>query len=128
MIVKRENEIATVAIDICFGIHKKYGPGLFESVYEEVFFHEWLKTGIAFKRQLGIPLVHEGLKLDLGFRADGILDDLVIMEFKSVESVNDIHFKQVLTYLKLTNIKLGVLVNFNVALLKDGIKRIANRI
>lgn len=123
-----ENEIATLALDICFTIHRKYGPGLFESVYEEIFCYEWNKTGIPFKRQYGVSLIHEDVKMDIGFRADVILDDKVIVEIKSIESLADIHFKQVSTYLKLTNIKLGLLVNFNVVLLKDGIKRIANKL
>jgi GxxExxY protein len=123
-----ENEMSTLALDVCFKIHKQYGPGLFESVYEELFCYEWAKTGIPYQRQQGVPLVHEQIKMDIGFRADVILDDKIIMEFKSVEAVNDVHYKQVLTYLKLTGIKLGILVNFNVALLKDGIKRIANKL
>jgi GxxExxY protein len=123
-----ENDLATLALDICFAIHRKYGPGLFESVYEEIFCYEWAKTGITFKRQQGIPLIHEEIKLELGFRADIILDNKVLIEFKSIEAITDLHFKQVLTYLKLTNLKLGLLVNFNVGLLKDGIKRIANRL
>src|SRR5437868_4364858 len=122
------NEIATKALDICFNIHKQYGPGLFESVYEEIFCYEWAKTGIQYKRQQGIPLIHEAIKMDIGFRADVVLDNKVIIEIKSIELLTDIHFKQVLTYLKLTNLKLGVLVNFNVVLLKDGIKRIANKL
>jgi GxxExxY protein len=124
----KENEIATLALDICFKIHRQYGPGLFESVYEEIFCHEWAKTGIPFKRQQGIPLIHEEIKMDIGFRADIILDDKVILEFKSVDALVDLHFKQVLTYLKLTNLKLGLLINFNVVLLKEGIKRIANKL
>ncbi len=123
-----ENELATIALDICFDIHRKYGPGLFESVYEEVFCYEWAKTGIAFKRQHGIPLVHEEIRMEIGFRADVILEDKVIVEIKSIESLADVHLKQVSTYLKLTNLKLGLLVNFNVVLLKNGIKRIANKL
>ena len=123
-----ENEIATLALDICFRIHRQYGPGLFESVYEEIFCYEWIKTGIPFTRQQGIPLIHESIKMDIGFRADVILDDKVILEFKSVDALADIHFKQVLTYLKLTDLKLGLIINFNVVLLKDGIKRIANNL
>lgn len=123
-----ENEIATSALDICFAIHRQYGPGLFESVYEEIFCHEWAKTGIPFKRQQGIPLIHEEIKMDIGFRADVILNNKVIVEIKSIETLADIHLKQVLTYLKLTNLKLGLLVNFNVVLLKNGIKRIANKL
>ena len=123
-----ENEIATLALDICFNIHKRYGPGLFESIYEEIFCYEWNKTGIPFKRQQGIPLIHEEIKMEIGFRADVILDNKVIIEIKSVELLADIHFKQVLTYLKLTDLRLGLLVNFNVVRLKDGIKRIANKL
>jgi len=126
--VMNENEIATLALDICFKIHRQYGPGLFESVYEEIFCHEWNKTGIPFKRQQAISLVHEEIKMDIGFRADVILDNRVIIEIKSIESLTDVHLKQVLTYLKLTNLRLGLLVNFNVVLLKDGIKRIANKL
>lgn len=123
-----ENEIATLALDICFKIHRQYGPGLFESVYEEIFCYEWAKTGISFKRQQGIPLIHEEIKMEIGFRADVILDDKVIIELKSIETLSDLHYKQVSTYLKLTNLKLGLLINFNVLLLKDGIKRIANKL
>ena len=85
-----ENEIATLALDVCFKIHKQYGPGLFESVFEEIFCHEWGKTGIPFKRQQGIPLVHEEIKMDIGFRADVILDDKVIIEIKSVGLVKSL--------------------------------------
>lgn len=123
-----ENDIATLTLDICFKIHRQYGPGLFESVHEEIFCHEWAKTGIPFKRQRGVPLIHEDIKMEVGFRADVILDDKVILEIKSIEALADIHFKQVLTYLKLTKLKLGLIVNFNVVLLKNGIKRVANNI
>ena len=126
--IMTENEIATLALDICFKIHRQYGPGLFESVYEEIFCHEWAKTGISFKRQQGVPLIHEDVRMEIGFRADVILGDKVILEIKSIETLADIHFKQVLTYLKLTNLKLGLIVNFNVVLLKDGIKRVANNV
>ncbi len=102
--------------------------GFFESVYEEIFCYEWAKTGIPFKRQPGIPLTHETIKLEIGFRADVILDDKVIIEIKSIEALADIHFKQVVTYLKLTNLKLGILINFNAVYLKDGIRRIANKL
>jgi GxxExxY protein len=123
-----ENELATITLDICFKIHKQYGPGLFESVYEEIFCYEWSKTNIPFVRQHAIPLVHETVKLEVGFRADAILDNKVIIELKSIEALADIHYKQLLTYLKLTNLKLGLLINFNVVYLKDGIHRIANKL
>lgn len=124
----KENDIATLALDICFKIHRQYGPGLFESVYEELFFYEWTKTGISFLRQHPVPLIHEEVKMGVGFRADGILGDKVIIEFKSVTDLTDVSFAQVLTYLKLMNLKLGLLVNFNVVLLKNGIHRVANRL
>ncbi|HKZ67120.1 MAG TPA: GxxExxY protein [Chitinophagaceae bacterium] len=99
-----ENEISKLVVDLCFKIHKRYGPGLFESVYEEVFCYEWSKNGIQFKRQYGIPLVHEEIKMEMGFRVDVIIDDKVIVELKSVEALAEIHYKQVQTYLKLTHI------------------------
>ncbi|MDB5208372.1 MAG: GxxExxY protein [Flavisolibacter sp.] len=123
-----ENELATLALDISFKIHRMYGPGLFESVYEEIFSYEWNKTGIPFLKQHPVPLIHETIKLDAGFRADVILDNKIIIEFKSVEALADIHYKQLLTYLKLTHLKLGLLINFNVVLLKSGIHRIANNL
>lgn len=123
-----ENQIAKLVVDICFRIHKKYGPGLFESVYEEIFCYEWQKTGIPFVRQQPIPLVHEEIKLEAGFRPDVIIDKKVIVELKSIEALAPVHYKQVQTYLKLTNIKLGLLINFNVALIKDGIHRIVNNL
>ena len=123
-----ENEISKLVVDLCLKIHKKYGPGLFESVYEEIFCYEWAKNGIPFQRQKGIPLIHEEIRMEVGFRADVIVENKVIVELKSVEALGDIHYKQVQTYLKLANIKLGLLVNFNVPLIKDGIHRIVNNL
>ncbi len=124
--IERENFLAKKALDVSFRIHKLYGPGLFESVYEEIFCFEWEKEGIPYKRQCAIPLVHESIKLDAGFRADVVIENKLLIELKSVETVADIHYKQVQTYLKLTGCKLGLLINFNVVYLKDGIKRIIN--
>jgi GxxExxY protein len=124
--IQRENELAKVVLDICFRIHKLYGPGLFESVYEEIFCFEFLKENIPFERQKSIPLIHETIKLDAGFRADVIVERKLLIEFKSIELLDDIHYKQVQTYLKLTNLKLALLINFNVVYLRDGIKRIIN--
>ncbi len=126
ILIHRENELSKVVLDICFRIHKLYGPGLFESVYEEIFCYEIVKENLAFERQKAIPLVHESIKLDAGFRADLILENKLLVEFKSIELLADIHYKQVQTYLKLANLKLGMLINFNVVYLKDGIKRIIN--
>jgi GxxExxY protein len=123
-----ENEISKVVVDLCFRIHKQYGPGLFESVYEEIFCYEWNKTGIDFRRQHPVPLIHEEIKMEAGFRADVVIENKVIIELKSVEALADVHYKQVQTYLKLTNCKLGMLINFNVPLIKDGIHRIVNNL
>ena len=98
----RENEIAKEVVDLCFKIHTQYGPGLFESVYEEVFCYEWRKTNIPFARQYAIPLIHEEIKLEAGFRADVIIDNKVIVELKSIEALAPIHFKQIQTYLRQT--------------------------
>jgi GxxExxY protein len=123
---KRENELAKIVLDVCFRIHRLYGPGLFESVYEEIFCYEFEKEGIMFERQKAIPLIHEQIKLEAGFRADVIIENKLLVEFKSIEQLAEVHYKQVQTYLKLTNIKLGLLINFNTVYLKDGIHRIAN--
>ncbi len=123
-----ENELSRIIVDLCLKIHRRLGPGLLESVYEEVLCYELSKMGIPIRRQAGIPVEYDGLKMDLGFRADIIVDNKVVIELKSVEKVLDVHKKQLLTYLKLANCKLGLLVNFNSALLKDGITRIANNL
>jgi len=99
-----------------------------ESVYEEVICYELIRNGYSFKRQQAIPVVYEEVKLDLGFRADIIVEDKVVIEIKSIETLAPVHFKQVMTYLKLTDLKLGLLVNFNVNLLKDGFHRVVHKL
>jgi GxxExxY protein len=121
-----ENEISKIILDCCFNIHKKLGPGLFESVYEEVLNYELKKEGLAVKRQPTIAVHWDNKVMDMGFKADLIVEDKVIIELKSVEVLHPVHKKQLLTYLKLSNIKLGLLINFNENLLKDGIKRVVN--
>ncbi|MES2371444.1 MAG: GxxExxY protein [Bacteroidota bacterium] len=123
-----ENEIARIVVNICFKIHTQYGPGLFESVYEEIFCYELAKTGLFFTRQQAIPLIHDGVKMGTGFRADVIIENKVIVELKSIELLAPLHFKQIRSYLILTDCKLGILVNFNVELIKDGIHRIVNKL
>ena len=123
-----ENDIAAIAVNICFNIHTNYGPGLFESVYEEIFCYELSKTELSFERQIAVPLIHESIKMDIGFRADVIVGNKVIIEIKSIEALAPVHYKQVQTYLKLSGCKLGLLVNFNVNLIKDGIHRIVNKL
>jgi GxxExxY protein len=123
-----ENELSKIALDICFNIHKTYGLGLFETVYEEIFCYECLKKELILNRQFPIPVVHENIKMGVGFRADVIIENKLLIEFKSIEKIADIHYKQVITYLKLTNLKLGLLINFNEVLLKNGIHRIVNNL
>jgi GxxExxY protein len=123
-----ENEISKIVFEICLMVHKKYGPGLFESVYEEIFCYELNKLDIAFTRQHVVSLMHEKIKMDIGFRADVIIENKVIIELKSVEMLLPVHHKQLRMYLKLTGFKLGMLINFNVNLMKDGIHRIANNL
>ncbi len=123
-----ENEIAKIAVGICFKIHTQYGPGLFESVYEEIFCYELNKNAILFYKQYPIPLVHEEIKTEAGFRADILIENKVIIEIKSIEALAPVYYKQIQTYLKLTGCKLGLLINFNVALIKEGIHRIVNHL
>lgn len=123
-----ENELSKVVVDICLHIHKQYGAGLFEKVYEEIFYYEWSKTGIDIRKQQGFKVIHEGIDMGIGFVPDVIVGNKVIVEFKSVEVLADVHYKQLLTYLRLTNLKLGLLVNFNVSLIKNGIHRIVNNL
>lgn len=121
-----ENELSRIIVHSCFKIHSELGPGLLESVYEELLSYELKKQNLNFSRQQGISLVYENVKLDLGFRSDIIVENKVIVEIKSVELIAPVHQKQLLTYLRITGIKLGLLVNFNEALIKDGIQRIVN--
>ena len=123
-----ENELAKIIVNCCYKIHTTLGPGLLESVYEELLAHKLQKADLNFTRQQGIPVVYEGVKMDLGFRSDIIVENKVIIEIKSVEAIAPVHQKQLLTYLKLTGLKLGLLINFNEALIKDGIQRIANNL
>jgi len=122
----KENELAEKVLDISFRMHRSLGPGLLESVYEEVLSYELKKMNIQSTRQVGIPVTYETVMLDIGFRADLIVEGKLIVEIKSVENIMPVHKKQLLTYLKLSRIKLGLLINFNEEFLKNGIKRIAN--
>ena len=123
-----ENEISRIIVDTCYKIHVDLGPGLFESVYEEILDYELNQSGLSVSRQQPIPIVWKDKKLDQGFRADLIVERKVLIEIKSVEAIAPVHHKQVLTYLKLTGLKLGLLVNFNEALIKNGISRIVNKL
>lgn len=121
-----ENEIARIVVDAAFKIHKTLGPGLLESVYEAVLDFELRNRGLRVDRQVGLPVHYEGVKLELGFRIDLIIHDKLIIEVKSVEMLAPVHKKQLLTYLRLTDVRLGLLINFNVERIKDGIQRVVN--
>ncbi len=121
-----ENEIATQIVDAAYKIHKKLGPGLLESVYEAVLAYELEKRGLRVVRQQPIPVIYENVQLEVGFRADLIVESKVIVEIKSVETIAPVHKKQLLTHLRLSDLRLGLLINFGAPLIKDGISRVAN--
>ena len=123
-----ENEIAKIIVNTSYNIHIKPGPGLLESVYEEILYYELVKQGLKVKRQKAIPVFWDDLKMELGFRADLIVENKVIIELKSVETIAPVHPKQLLTYLRITGLKLGLLINFNEKLIKNGITRIVNNL
>ena len=123
-----ENEIATIVVDAALRIHRTLGPGLLESVYQAVLSYELQKRGLRVLQQVGLPVQYEEVKLDLGFRVDLIVGDKVIIEIKSVEALAPVHRKQLKTYLRLMDLRLGLLINFNVELIKDGIQRVVNRL
>jgi GxxExxY protein len=123
-----ENEISGIIVNASFKIHNELGPGLLESVYEEVLEYELLKNGLKVERQIPFPVVYNNVKMDMGFRADLVVEKKVIIEIKSVETIAPVHQKQLLTYLKVTGLKIGLLINFNEALIKDGIQRIVNKL
>ncbi|WP_428667313.1 GxxExxY protein [Runella sp.] len=123
-----ENELSQIVVNACFKIHTQLGPGLFESVYEEILYYELFQSGLAIERQKGIPVRWDNIRMEVGFRADLIVENKLIIELKSIESIAPVHQKQLQTYLKLTGLKLGLLINFNVPLIKDGIQRIVNRL
>lgn len=122
-----EDEELTYQIRGCiFNVYNKLGPGLFESVYEAALCYELNKVGLKFKRQLELPVHYEDIILDVAFRIDILVENKVIIEIKSVEELSKVHYKQIITYLKLTSIPIGLLVNFNTDSIKENIKRIVN--
>src|SRR5687768_16320413 len=123
-----ENDIASVVVDAALKIHKTLGPGLLESVYQATLSFELQKRGLRVVEELALPVRYEGVKLDLGFRVDLLVDDKLVIEIKSVEAVAPVHRKQVHTYLRLMNKQLGLLINFNVELMKNGIHRVVIRL
>ena len=120
------NDLTREVIGAAIEVHKALGPGLLESVYEECLCHEFKLRGIKFKRQVELPIEYKGAKLNCGYRMDIVANDQLIVELKSCEALHPIYEAQLLTYLKLTSRKVGLLINFNVPVLKEGIKRLAN--
>jgi GxxExxY protein len=123
-----ENDVATQIVDAAYKIHTEIGPGLLESVYEAVMAEELTRRGLRVARQQAIPVVYGNVKLDIGFRADLIVDGKVIIEIKSVEAIAPVHRKQLLTYLRLAGKRLGLLINFDTELIRDGIARVVNKL
>ncbi|MEA3475319.1 MAG: GxxExxY protein [Candidatus Cloacimonadota bacterium] len=123
-----ENELSRIIIGAAIEVHKILGPGLLESAYETGMERELTLRGLNVRRQVGLPLIYKDVKCDIGYRVDLLIENKVIIEIKSVEALKDVHIAQVLTYLKLSKCKLGLLINFNVKLLKDGIKRLVNNL
>jgi len=121
-----ENEIATQIVDAAYHIHKALGPGLLESAYEAVLAYELEKRGLSVVCQQAMPLIHEDVHLDVGYRVDMIVEGKVIVELKSVEKPAPVHYKQLLTYLRVADMRLGLLINFGLVRIKDGIKRVVN--
>lgn len=122
-LTEKEEALGKEIVNCTFKVHKQLGPGLLEKVYEVCFCHELFKKGIEFKRQISIPIFYDGITFDEGLRLDVLVEDLVICELKAQEQLNAVWEAQVLSHLKLTNLRLGYLINFNVPLMKDGIKR-----
>ena len=125
---RTENDISRDIVDAAFHIHQRLGPGLLESVYETILAHELTLRGLHIVRQQPIPIIYDDVHFDEGFRADLVVEDKIIIELKSVEQIAPVHKKQLLTYLRLSDIRLGLLINFGEVLVKDGIHRIVNRL
>jgi GxxExxY protein len=121
-----ENEIAKIVFNEALKVHKELGPGIYESAYEECLFYELQKTGLKVEKQKTLPLIYKEVKMEVGYRVDIMIENKFIVEIKAVDKLNDVHFAQILTYLKLSKCKLGMLINFNVTLLKNGVKRVIN--
>lgn len=121
-----ENELSNYVIGIAIQVHKALGPGLLESAYKECLFFKLVKSGLYVEKERPMPIVFEEVRLDVGYRLDLLVENKLVVELKSVEALNEIHLAQTLTYLKLGNYKLGLLINFNVVKLKDGLRRVIN--
>ena len=124
----KENELSHVVIGLALEVHTALGPGLLERSYQECLYHKISKAGIIVEKQKAIPLVFEEVRLECGYRLDLLVENKLVVEIKSVQEMNEIYFAQMLTYLRLGNYRLGLLINFNVLHLKDGIRRVVNRL
>jgi GxxExxY protein len=123
-----ENELSSIIIGSAISVHGSLGPGLLESAYKECLYYKLHKAGFMVEKEKPMPLIYEEVKLECGYRIDLLVERKVVIEIKSVDALNDIHLAQTLTYMKLGNYKLGLLINFNVLLLKDGIRRVVNKL
>jgi GxxExxY protein len=123
-----EDEISRIIIGCAIKLHRELGPGLLESSYVHCLNYELIKAGLVVEREKALPLVYSEVRLDCGYRIDLLVEEKVILEIKAVEALNAVHTAQVITYLKLSGCRLGMLMNFNVALMKDGIKRVVNNL
>jgi GxxExxY protein len=123
-----ENEISNIIIGLAIEVHKSLGPGLLESAYKECLYYKLINSEFNVEKEKPMPLIFEEVKLECGYRVDLLVNRKVVIEIKSVEALNDVHLAQILTYMKLGGYKLGLLINFNVSMLKDGIRRVVNRI
>jgi GxxExxY protein len=121
-----ENELSNQVIGLAIEVHTSLGPGLLESAYKECLYYKMRTSGLYVEKEKAMPLVFEGVRLECGYRIDLLVDNKLVLEIKSVDALNDVHLAQTLTYMKLGNYKLGLLMNFNVVRLKDGIKRVVN--
>lgn len=123
-----EDQLSNIIIGCAIKVHTALGPGLLESAYEECLYYELIKEGLKVQKQKPLPLIYHEVKLEVGYRVDLLVEEKVIIEVKAVDQLNDVHLAQVLTYLKLNNNKLGLLINFNVARVKEGIRRVVNKL
>jgi GxxExxY protein len=123
-----ENEIGKIIVDCSYKVHTRLGPGLLESAYQECLVFELKKEGLAVQKETGLPLIYDEIKLDCGYRIDILVESKVIVEVKAVEAMNEVYLAQILTYLKLSGCRLGFLINFNVSLIKNGIRRVVNNL
>jgi GxxExxY protein len=123
-----ENELSKLILDSAIKVHRKLGPGLLESAYEECLYYELRKLNLFVEKQKPLPLIYDNVKLEIGYRIDLLVDSKVVIEVKSVDALNDIHLAQILTYLKLSDCRLGLLINFNVMMVKEGFRRVVNKL